>query len=86
MDVPRQTDDRADIRRWHRNRALANDLDVRDLETTWGTPANSIAAALELLNLWGTLHGWPPPDDPVDARDDLVVWDRFARLRRPFIR
>jgi hypothetical protein len=76
----------ADVKRWAENRRIANVLEVRELATTWGVPARSIAAAIELSALWESLHGWPPPPSPVDRRDDLVVWDRFARLRQPYVR
>ena len=56
-------------------------MEVRELSTTWGTPAQSFAAAVELLALYANVHGWPPPDDPIDQRDDLEVWGRFVRLR-----
>ena len=55
-------------------------LEVRDLIEHWGEPQRSVQAAFELLNLWGALHGWPPPEDPIDRREDAVVRERFARL------
>lgn len=86
MRTARSPGSAADIRRWCENRKLANALEVRDLATTWGSPAQSIRAALELLDVYATLHGWPPPDDPIDREQDLAAWDRLARLRRPYIR
>ena len=76
----------ADVKRWAENRRIANAVEVRELATTWGVPARSIAAAIELSALWESLHGWPPPASPVDQREDLVAWGRFARLRRPYVR
>ena len=76
----------ADVKRWAENRRIANLLEVRELATTWGIPARSIAAAIELSTLWESLHGWPPPACPADQREDLVAWDRFARLRQPYVR
>ncbi len=75
-----------DVRRWAENRRIANVVEVRDLIEHWGEPQRSVQAAFELLNLWGALHGWPPPEDPIDRREDAVVRERFARLRRPFVR
>lgn len=76
----------ADVKRWAESRRMANLLEVRELATTWGVPARSIAAAIELSALWESLHGWPPPASLVDQREDLVAWDRFARLRLPYVR
>lgn len=56
------------------------------LADTWGPPAQAIAAALSLVELDGRLHGWPPPADPVTEREDLIVWERFARLRARYIK
>ena len=75
-----------DVRRWAENRRIANAVEVRDLMAHWGEPERSVQAHFALLDLWAELHGWPPPESPIDCRDDLVVWERFARLRRPFLR
>ena len=75
-----------DVRRWAENRRIANALEVRDLLEYWGEPERSVQAAFELMNLWGRLHGWPPPESSLDRREDAVVRERFARLRRRFVR
>lgn len=75
-----------DVRRWAEDRRIANVLEVRDLMAHWGEPERAVQAHFELLNLWETLHGWPPPESPVDRRENLLVWERLARLRRPYIR
>ena len=74
-----------DVRRWAADRAAANVVEVRELVEHWGEPERSVEAAFALLDLWAAIHGWPPPEDPIDRREDLVVWDRFARLRRPYV-
>ena len=86
MNEPRPAGSAADVRRWAEDRRIANAVEVRDLETEWATPERSIAAALDLMDLWATLHGWPPPEDPIDVLQDHEVWERFARLRRPYVR
>ena len=75
-----------DVRRWAENRRIANALEVRDLLEYWGEPQRSIQAAFELMNVWTALHGWPPPEGTLDRREAAVVQERFARLRRPFVR
>jgi hypothetical protein len=69
------------IRQWAEDRNAASVVEARELSASTGTPAQSFAAALSLLALYAHLHGWPPPDDPIDRRDNLEVWSRFARLR-----
>ena len=75
-----------EVRRWAENRRIANTVEVRDQIEQWGDPQRSVQAAFELMNLWGALHGWPPLEDAIDRREDAVVRERFARLRRPFVR
>jgi hypothetical protein len=74
------------LRRWVENHRVANQLEIRELATTWGSPEQSIAAAMALHTLYVRLHGWPPPDDPIETREKLIVWERFARLRQPYIK
>jgi len=54
--------------------ALPGDAPAREL-------AGAPTAAVSLLDLYARLHGWPPRVDPVDQREDLEMWGRFARLR-----
>jgi hypothetical protein len=70
-----------DVRRWVENRRIANAVEVRELRTTWNSPKRSLAAANQMLALYARVNGWPPPDDAIRWRNNLAVWDRFARLR-----
>jgi hypothetical protein len=72
---------KADWRRWVENQRAVARVQANDLQDTWGPPSRAIAASLELLGLYERLHGWPPADDPVTKREDLEMWERFARLR-----
>lgn len=85
MSLPGSPEDRA-IRRWVGNRRAASSVEARELLAEWATPARAFAAALSLLDLYARLHGWPPKVDPVDQREDLEVWSRFARLRSRLLR
>jgi hypothetical protein len=69
------------IRKWAEDRRAASAAEARELAASEITPAQSLETALSLLAFYATLNGWPPPDDPIDERDDLEVWARFARLR-----
>jgi hypothetical protein len=44
----------------------------------------AIAAGLALAALYGAMHGWPPSEDPITAREDREMWERFSRLRRHY--
>lgn len=70
-----------EIRRWvtaRRGAAARERAEVRHA----GAGADSVGAALALVALTGRLHGWPVPDDPVTAREDAAMYERWARLRR----
>jgi len=71
----------ADIKRWAENRRTANAVEVRELRTAWGTPEKAFSAFVQMLGLYARVNGWPPPDDPIDRRDQEAVWRRFDKLR-----
>jgi hypothetical protein len=73
--------ERGAIRRWAENRQAASAVEARELSVSGCTASQSFSVALGLLELYVGLHGWPPPDDPVDERDNIETWNRFARLR-----
>jgi hypothetical protein len=70
-----------DVRRWAENRRIANAAEVRDLRTTWNSAERSFWAARELLALFASVNGWPPPADPRREREAAAVRDRFLTLR-----
>ena len=76
----------ADVRRWAENRRIANAVEVRELTETWGTSERAVSAAMQMLRLFESIHGWPPPFDPIDWEQNLRAWERWARLRRPYVR
>jgi hypothetical protein len=69
------------IRQWAEDRRAASAAEACELAASAPTPAQSFGTALSLLAFYASLNGWPPPDDPIDERDNLEVWARFARLR-----
>ena len=70
-----------DVRRWAENRRIANAIEVRDLRTTWNSAERSFWAARELVALFASVNGWPPPADPRREREAAAVRDRFLILR-----
>jgi len=69
------------IRQWAEDHQAASMVEARKCVGAGDTPSQSFRTALTLLTLHAGMHGWPPPDDPIDQRDNLEVWNRFARLR-----
>ena len=69
------------IRRWAEDRRAASVVEARELAASTVTSSQSFGTALTLLALYAGTNGWPPPNDPIDERDNLEVWGRFSRLR-----
>jgi hypothetical protein len=72
----------ADLRRWIDNHRVAARVEASHMADAWGRPEDAIRDALGLIAVYGELHGWPPARDPVGEEEDLLMWDRLARLRR----
>jgi hypothetical protein len=43
--------------------------------------AIAIRGALELMDLFGAMHGWPPPENEARRRDDELARRRWVRVR-----
>jgi hypothetical protein len=43
--------------------------------------AMAIRGALELMDLFGAMHGWPPPENEARRRDDELARRRWVRVR-----
>jgi hypothetical protein len=69
------------IRRWAENRQAASIAEARELASSRETPSGSFGIALSLLAFYASVHGWPPPADLIDERDNRAVRGRFAKLR-----
>lgn len=70
-----------DLRRWVAQKRDAERYERAEARDHAIVP-DPIAAALDLIRLAGRLQGWPVGDDPVSVREDLEMYDRWARLRR----
>lgn len=44
--------------------------------------AAAIRGALELMDLFGAMHGWPPAENEARRRDDEMARRRWVRVRR----
>ncbi len=43
--------------------------------------AAAIRGALELMDLFGAMHGWPPPENEARRRDNQMARHRWVRVR-----
>ncbi len=43
--------------------------------------AKAVESALELMDLFGTMHDWPPPENEARRRDDELARSRWAIVR-----
>lgn len=75
---------REDLVRWVENHRAAARREAQELARNPPDVEEAIASGLALTALYGTMHGWPPGEDPVTAREDREMWERFSRLRRHY--
>jgi hypothetical protein len=70
-----------DLRRWVENQRAAQ---VRERESAreMGFSPDPVQAALDLIELAATLHGWPIREDAVKRREDEAARQQWDRLRK----
>jgi hypothetical protein len=71
-----------ELRRWVRSRRAAEERELSEARATVRPPGEALRAALSLVALARARHGWPLPADPHDEEEDMLAYDRWARLRR----
>jgi hypothetical protein len=71
-----------ELRRWVHSRRAAEERELSEARTTVRPPDAALRAALSLIALARARHGWPLPADPRDEEEDMLAYDRWARLRR----
>lgn len=69
-----------DLRRWIAARRAAERRERAEARNA--PPPDPIRAALSLIAMAGHLYGWPVPEDPASVREDALMYERWARLRR----
>ena len=70
-----------DLRRWVEGRRATEEREraeqrERGVDREW-----AVRSSLALNALFASLHGWPPPEDQVTAREDEQVRESWARVR-----
>jgi hypothetical protein len=73
--------DPEDLRAWVASRRAAAERERQELRDKGPDPEFAIRSALDLLALTEELHGWPVPEDEVTRREDLQMWENWARVR-----
>jgi hypothetical protein len=73
-----------DLVRWVENHRAAARREAQEIAQNPPDVEEAIAAGLALAALYGAMHGWPPGEDPITAREDREMWERFSRLRRHY--
>ncbi len=43
--------------------------------------ATAVQGSLELMDLFGKMHGWPPPENEARRRDNELARRRWVRVR-----
>jgi hypothetical protein len=74
--------DQESARRWIEGRRAAGRREASEERAAGPRPAWAIRSALALVALTGRLHGWPVPETEIDRREDEIVRERWAQLRR----
>lgn len=70
-----------DLRAWVASRRAAAEREREELREKGPGPEFAIRSALALIALTERLHGWPVPEDEVTRREDLQMWENWARVR-----
>lgn len=72
----------ADIRDWVARRRFAAEREVEERAARVPPPEVAFRRGLEMIELAARLHGWPIPEDELDAAQDRAGYERWRRLRR----
>jgi hypothetical protein len=81
--VPRYTRrvDRSRLRLWVEDKRAVEARERAESRSSPLSGADAAAQALALVALYGRLHGWPPEEDAVSRREDMLMYERWHRLR-----
>jgi hypothetical protein len=63
--------------------ALAEQREIAERRKAGPDRAAAIAGALELIDLFDRLHGWPPPEDEL-RREDEAARESWRRVREHY--
>jgi hypothetical protein len=70
-----------DIRRMVAGWQMVEEREREERRKAGPDPAAAVQGALELMDLFGEMHGWPPPENEARRRDDELARERWVRVR-----
>lgn len=73
--------DAGSIRRWAAQREAMAEREKQETREHGISVEESLRDAFKVIDFYGQLHGWPPAEDPVSAREDLLAYEAWTRLR-----
>ncbi|HYH47375.1 MAG TPA: hypothetical protein VEG34_16970 [Thermoanaerobaculia bacterium] len=65
--------------------SLAEQREIAERRKAGPDCAAAIAGALELIDLFDRLHGWPPPEDELRRREDEAARESWRRVRAHYL-
>jgi hypothetical protein len=74
-----------DIRRMAAGWQAAGEREREERRKAGPDPAAAIQGALELMDLFGEMHGWPPPENDARRRDAELARERWVRVRNFYL-
>jgi hypothetical protein len=73
--------DREVLRRRAAGWSLAEQREIAERRKAGPDRAAAITSALELIDLFDRLHGWPPPEDELRRRENDQARESWRRVR-----
>jgi len=70
-----------DVRRMVSGWRLAEEREREERRKAGPDVAAAVEGAFALMDLFGELHPWPPPENETRRRDDELARERWVRVR-----
>jgi hypothetical protein len=74
-----------DIRRMVAGWQAVNEREREERRKAGPDPAAAIEGALELMDLFDEMHGWPPPENEARRLSDELARERWVRVRNYYV-
>ena len=73
------------IRRMVSGWQAVNEREREERRKAGPDPAAAIQGALDLMDLFDKMHGWPPPENEARRRSDELARERWVRVRNYYV-
>ena len=70
-----------DVRRMVAGWQAAEEQELKERRKAGPDVAAAVQGALELMDLFGEMHGWPPAENEARRRDNELARSRWVRVR-----